>query len=419
MLRSAILLLLFLSTACHPKVSSEGGDLAAALPTPTPFQPRAGLVEPVFDWSPLPSPTPAPTSTPGITIEGGQYPTPPAALATSFALSPYSPPPGINPLTGLPPADPALLARRPMAIKVTNYPRYVRPQSGLTRADVVFEYYIEAGLTRFIAVFYGQDAERVGPVRSGRFFDEHVARMYQAYLVFKYADKRVFDYLKESDLADFLVVPGISACPPFRVGKQERDTYNNIFFDTTAFGECLERAGKDNSPPDLRNGYFYALPPFSWPPAERVYLRFSADDYSYWQYDSEQHHYVRYQETVSTRDGKTASYDLLTDALTGEPVTADNVVVLFVPYTFANQFDEEDEVYHVDLYDAGGAYVFREGVAIQAVWWRLNRDQPLVLTDPNGALIPLRPGNTFYEVIGESSAYWQEGNTWRFEFETP
>ena len=50
---------------------------------------------------------------------------------------------GINPLTGLMVDDPARLERRPMAIKVTNYPRYVRPQPGLSKADIVFEYYME------------------------------------------------------------------------------------------------------------------------------------------------------------------------------------------------------------------------------------------------------------------------------------
>ena len=123
-----------------------------------------------------------------------------------------------NPLTGLTVTNPELLARRPMVIKITQYPRYTRPQSGLSLADVVYEYYIEDKVTRFIAIFYGNDAEQVGPVRSGRFFDEHIARMYQAFFVFKYADPRVYDYFKESDLADYLVVPGNGSCPPFLIG---------------------------------------------------------------------------------------------------------------------------------------------------------------------------------------------------------
>ena len=93
-----------------------------------------------------------------------------------------------------------------MAIKVTNFPRSVRPQYGLTLADHVYEYYLENLITRFIGVFYGNDASRVGPVRSGRFFDEHIVRMYKAIFVFAYADDRVVDPWSESDLRNFLVI---------------------------------------------------------------------------------------------------------------------------------------------------------------------------------------------------------------------
>jgi hypothetical protein len=154
-------------------------------------------------------------------------------------------PSSLNPLTGLPPSDPALLERRPLAIKVANYPRYVRPQSGLTLADTVYEYYIEAGLTRFIAVFYGNDSEWVGPVRSGRYFDEHIQRMYHAYLVFKFADPRVETHLlSTSDVAPFLVVPSIGSCPPFAL-KAERDIedYNNSYFNTVLWQDCVGRLG--------------------------------------------------------------------------------------------------------------------------------------------------------------------------------
>ena len=41
---------------------------------------------------------------------------------------------------------------------------------------------------------------------------------------------------------------------------------------------------------------------------------------------------------------KPEAYAPLSDAQTGLPVTTDNVVVLFVPYIFANQYDAHDEV---------------------------------------------------------------------------
>ena len=257
-------------------------------------------------------------------------------------------------------------------------------------------------------------------MRSGRFFDEHIARMYQAFFVFKYADPRVYDYYTESDLKNFLVVPGSGACPPFRVGATKRDTYNNIFFNTVKFKDCIaRRKSVDNNRPPVSSSFFSNLPPNSDLVAERIYTQYSLDDYNYWQYIPEENRYQRYQEVVSQKKGNVATYAPLTDALTEQPVMADNVVVLFVQHRFANRFDEEDEVYHIDLYGSGVAYVFRDGIAIEATWNRVHLDQPILLTSSLGAPIYLKPGVTFYQVIGETSESWQEGTDWHFIWQDP
>lgn len=394
-------------------------------PTATPFQPGNGTHESPY-YSFYASPSPAPTATlkpalitPGTPlIEVNLMPTPfPSGYQGMpiFVLSTNT-----NPLTGLTAANPELLERRPIAVKITQFPRLVRPQSGLSLADVVYEYYIESGVTRFIAIFYGNDAEQVGPVRSGRFFDEHIARMYQAFFVFKYADPRVYDYYKDSDLKDYLVVPGNGACPPFVIGDTKRDTYNNIFFNTVKFKDCIaRRKGVDNDRPPVRSSFFSTLPPLSDNHAERIYTRYSLDDYNYWQYVPEENRYQRYQEVDSLRQGKAPAYAPLTDALTGLPVMADNVVVLFVQHRFANKFDEEDEVYHIDMYGTGDAYVFRDGIAVEATWNRTQLDQPILLTSSLGAPIYLKPGITFYQVIGATSESWREGTDWRFNWQAP
>ena len=386
------------------------------LAPPTPFLPQ----EDFFSFDEQFQNFSTPTTHPTVIYEDGQYPTStPLPLPTLSNITPYTLPEGINPLTGLPPADPNLLNRRPIASKIALYPRYIRPVSGMMLADVVFEYYIEGGLTRLIAVFYGNDAEKIGPVRSGRFFDEHIARMYQSYLVFKYADPRVFNHLKETDLHDFLVVPGNSACPPFLIGKQERDTYNNIFFNTTKFADCLAKQNKDNTRPDLRAGYFSTTQPFTAEPALDIFTRYSVDDYHYWKYNPYAHKYYRYQESSDLRNGKNPNYAPLIDALITQQVSADNIVFLFVPYTFADQFQEEDEVYHIDLIGSGKGYLARDGNMFPLYWRRIATDQPLLLTDPNGMPLSLKQGNTFYEVLGKSSQFLQEEARWYFQFETP
>jgi hypothetical protein len=70
------------------------------------------------------------------------------------------------PLTGLPITDQAAAARVALVAKIDNHPG-ARPQTGLNKADIVFEENVES-LTRFAAVFQSQGSDPVGPLRSGR-----------------------------------------------------------------------------------------------------------------------------------------------------------------------------------------------------------------------------------------------------------
>ena len=150
-----LLILLVLLSGCDLRANNTS---AAGNPSPTPFQPGSVNISDSPYSAAAPTPVYLPTVAP-------LPPTPintainPEAIQADIAVPTFVSLASLNPLTGLLPSDPSLMERRPLAIKVANYPRYVRPQSGLTLADTVFEYYIEAGLTRFIAVFYGNDSE--------------------------------------------------------------------------------------------------------------------------------------------------------------------------------------------------------------------------------------------------------------------
>ena len=88
--------------------------------------------------------------------------------------SPTPTPDPTCPLTGQDPPAKVKLDRPAIAVKVENDPAS-RPQSGLERADVVFEERVEGGITRFMAIFHCGDADVVGSVRSGRFDDPKLA----------------------------------------------------------------------------------------------------------------------------------------------------------------------------------------------------------------------------------------------------
>ncbi len=60
-------------------------------------------------------------------------------------------------------------SRRPLAVMIENHVDS-RPQSGLSKADVIYEAVAEGGITRFMGIFYCGIAEKVNlaPVRSAR-----------------------------------------------------------------------------------------------------------------------------------------------------------------------------------------------------------------------------------------------------------
>jgi len=409
-------LLLISACSLKPNQNSDNG-----ISSPTPFQPQTENAPNSPYSAAAPTPLNLPTLTP-LPPTPTQVVIQPELAPPGIALPQFVLPTDINPLTGLSPTDPSLLERHPIAVKIANYPRYIRPQSGLTLADHIYEYYIEGGLTRFIAVFYSNNSEWVGPVRSGRFFDENIQRMYHSYLVFKFADARVLSYFKNTDFADYLVTPTIGRCPPFHKMSQTRpdmEDYNNEYFNTIAWAECIERDSLDNTRPTFRAGLFSETPPELKLLGTQIFTYFSVDSYNYWLYRPETNQYVRYQEMGSTRNGKEETYDVLMDNMTATAVHASNVVVLLAYHTFANAYDAEDEVYHIDLTDSGEAYVFRDGVGIVAKWYRINKDQPLLLTTSLGEPIALRPGITFYEVIGENSFVDQSDGEWNFHHTTP
>ena len=86
-------------------------------------------------------------------------------------------PPPACPLTGRPAPHGVIRDRPVLAVKIENAPE-ARPQTGLQRADIVYEEPVEGGLTRFIVLFHCVDGGTVGPVRSARTTDADVLRQY-------------------------------------------------------------------------------------------------------------------------------------------------------------------------------------------------------------------------------------------------
>lgn len=341
--------------------------------------------------------------------------TPPPPAAATATLAPGQPtptdvpvygpdtfPPGINPLTGQA-ADPALINRMPIAVKIANFPYGVRPQSGLALADVVVEHLAEAGVTRFTAIFLQNDAPKVGSIRSARFIDTEVAPMFGAMLVTSGSSLGTMAHLRNNpwflggNVWRLVSEESQYVCPP--LCRERPDDANSLFASTDALrASTAAQAGSSHVG---QSGFAFtaAVPPGGTAVSEAL-VDFSPAAHVSWRYNADAGNYVRWQD-------KDPSLELVahTDALTEKPITASNVVILFVNHQ--NNFVPEDFRdggncgLEIQLWTIGPARIFRDGQLYAGRWhrdestgWRLR------LEDNSGQVIPLRPGNTWIGVVG-------------------
>ncbi|HEX2623101.1 MAG TPA: DUF3048 domain-containing protein, partial [Phototrophicaceae bacterium] len=164
--------------------------------TPTNTLPPTPTLSPTATLSPTPTLTPSPTNTFTPTL------TPTFTLTPSPTVTPIGPffyPEGISPLTGQFYPDEAAKERRNLIVKISNYPPIVRPQTRINLADVVYEYEVEGGVTRFAAIFRNNMPTHVGSVRSARLLDLELIPMYNALLAYSGTSQPIQNLILSSE----------------------------------------------------------------------------------------------------------------------------------------------------------------------------------------------------------------------------
>jgi len=348
----------------------------------------------------LPPPTETPTHTATST------PTPTPTKVTS--IGPDNFPADVNPLTGLQIENPSLLDRRPVIVKVANYPAVGRPHAGLSYADIVWEYYIGEGSNRFAALFYGQDGSKIGPVRSGRLVDPELARMYQAVLAFSGANQenvlpRIYDLLGNRILTE-------GNCPGIC-----RDDYTvvGVFANSADVTAQMGARGVTQSKPDLTGMLFDTKLPAGGQKAEKATLFYNFLDKGDWIYDETSGKYLRWIENANNYEQMIP----LVDRLNNQQLAFSNVIMAYATYT------EYSSVLHdIAVWDnASGmrAIVFRDGQAYEVTWKATSQEKPIQFFDAQGNLFPLKPGNTWINLVGSNTNLEVTNSEWFFTFRMP
>lgn len=313
--------------------------------------------------------------------------------------------------------------RRPLAVMIENS-KAARPQSGISSADVIYEAVAEGGITRFMIVFYCQDSDIVGPVRS--------ARTYFLDWISEYGSSPLYAHVGGAN------TPG----PADALGQIERygwgafNDLNQFSVGFPTFWRDYERLGKDTATEHTVYSSTKKLWDFAAQkrqltnveiddltgkkvPWDQTFVKWSfkddapvsdrptsfsaefafsgiqsdyANDYvARWQYDHDSNGYLRETGKVSHQDMDT-----------GQQLLAKNVIILFTTVSVADDgYLEEGHGEHL-LYGTKGtgkAKFLIDGKVIDGTWSKPNRLARTKFFDAKGAELKLNRGLTWVEVL--------------------
>lgn len=392
-----VLFIALILTACSTATPTAIAVTETALPpTATALQPSTNTPTPENTATPLP---PTATPTPVYPAEG---------------YGPINFPKNIDPLTGLEVKDATILDRRPVIIKVQNLPRADRPQWGLSAADIVYEYYTELGTTRFSAIYYGENAEQVAPIRSARLFDINLVRGYKAMFIFGSAYEGTYNRLVNSEFYQRLMLESSNTAGV--IFRYDPNGKNYEMADTSKVNDYAKRMGIDNTRQNLDGMLFQMQIPAGGVDSPETYVRFSGAIYNRWDFDTKTLKYNRFVDTENAINDASEIYVQLVDRANNEVIAAENVVMIFVRHTDIDSRPTV-EVLDVSLLGTGRAFAMRDGKMYEVTWSRPTEQSVLTLLNADGTPFALRPGKTWVEVMSYNTVLEQQDDgAYRFKF---
>ncbi len=285
---------------------------------------------------------------------------------------------------------------RPIAVMIDNHSD-AWPQAGLNKAYMVYEIVVEGGETRLMALFKGQDLDKIGPVRSARHY--------------------FIDYAMENDA--IYVHFGQSPQAQSDIKKYSINDINGIAEDGTTFWRVKDKAAPHNAVTSTEKLIQSAKnKKFRTTSKEKSVLNYSAEEVNLengisaneitiphsdlqtvkYKYDEDSKKYVRYARGKEQTDWETK-----------ESVETKNIIITLCDnYTLSDVENKGRQgLKNIGTFDG---YYITNGKAIKIKCTKNARDEKTVYKDLQGNEIKVNDGNTFVNICPTNAKVQIEGN---------
>jgi len=283
------------------------------------------------------------------------------------------------------PLDGAVIKEMPiraMAFSIDNNSE-ARPQSGLDKADIVYEVPAEGGITRYLAVFFHGEATKIGPIRSARPYLIELAREWDAVYAHCGQSPQAQAYFSNYNISHINEILHSSG---FWRDKS-RTAPHNLYTSTSGMWKEIVKLGWDKKTEP--EGYTFRLAGESVPgeAAGNVTIKYRNDKVGY-RYDGQKGLYLRYINNSEYRDLNS-----------GVQLSASNILVQQVS---VRTIDAEGRL-EIGLKGEGKAMLFSGGHVIKGTWKKSSATSRTRYYDESGAEMKMVAGQTWIQLIPDLS----------------
>lgn len=273
---------------------------------------------------------------------------------------------------------------RPLAIMIGNSPEEVIHQTGLNKADIIYEANVENPFTRLMAIFNNSDETIVGPIRSSRYYFSRLAIEWSA----------IFAHCGGQSLKNERIVNLDQMRYPSPYWRDKNiGGWINLFTKTQNIREksrkigFQEKVNLDNHLLDLRTLNL------SGGDITKITIQYNQKYTISYEYKASANTYLKYINSKPHQDSKTF-----------EQIAVSNIIIQYVPVTKIPG-DGEGRL-EVEVIGEGIAKVFYGGNYFLSKWIKKSKDQPTVYYDRQGKVLNLNQGSIWIHLVPEETKVW-------------
>lgn len=284
---------------------------------------------------------------------------------------------------------------RPIAVMIDNH-KAALPQDGLNNAYMVYEIIVEGGESRLMALFKGQNLEKIGPVRSSRhYFLDYALENDAIYVHYGWSPQAQYDI---SNLG-VNNINGISESESSFWRVKDKRAPHNVATSTAKILSIAERKGykTTSTKKSVLNYVTDEVELTDGQNAEKITIPYSYSNDVEYTYDATTKRYQRYSKGVKE-----------TDWSTGENVTTKNIIITFAKNSVLNDGENKDRQTLSNVGTLNGYYI-TNGKAIKITCEKTSRSAQTVYKDLDGNEIKVNDGNTYVQICPINAKVTIEG----------